>query len=125
MNKYCVYPHEDGWYEEGVQHIQLAYAPYPFVLAAFEVTSLLGVEGISAPSHEASRREGFNFDARLKENEIALSSCQIPAGLNSSYGDEWFNFQGRSLPSWDAFSEGKAYSSPEIVDFAAHILFWS
>ncbi len=32
-------------YEEGVHHEQLAYAPYAALLAAFQVTSLLGVEG--------------------------------------------------------------------------------
>jgi hypothetical protein len=36
-------PHEDGWSEQGVHHVQLAYAPYAALLAAFAVTSLLGV----------------------------------------------------------------------------------
>jgi hypothetical protein len=28
MNEYGVRPHENGLSEEGVQHVQLAYAPY-------------------------------------------------------------------------------------------------
>ena len=36
-------PHEDGCFEERVQHEQLAYASYAALLAALEVPSLLGV----------------------------------------------------------------------------------
>ena len=48
MNEYGVCPHEDGWSEEGVHHAQLAYASYAALLAAFEVTSLLGRKTIGA-----------------------------------------------------------------------------
>ena len=43
MNEYGVVTHEGGLYEERVHHVQLAYAPYAALLAAFGVTSLLGV----------------------------------------------------------------------------------
>ena len=36
----------------------------------------------------------------------------IPAGLYASNGDQWFHFQGNSLPSWSAFLGGKGVSLP-------------
>ena len=43
INEYGICPREDSWCEGGVQYAQLAYASYAALLAAFEVTSLLGV----------------------------------------------------------------------------------
>jgi hypothetical protein len=43
-NEYCFVRPEDGWSGKGVCHVQLAYALYAVLLAAFEITSLLGVE---------------------------------------------------------------------------------
>ena len=43
MNEYGFFTHEASSYEEGVHHIQLAYASYAALLALFEITSLLGV----------------------------------------------------------------------------------
>ena len=37
-----MFTHEDGSYEEGVRHIQLAYAPYAVLLATFKNAGLLG-----------------------------------------------------------------------------------
>ena len=42
MNEYDFFTCEVGSYEEGVHHIQLAYAAYAGLLASFEITSLLG-----------------------------------------------------------------------------------
>ena len=44
INEYGVCPPDDSWCEGGVQHAQLAYAPYAALLASFEVTSLLAGE---------------------------------------------------------------------------------
>jgi len=41
----------------------------------------------------------------------SVLSVPTPARLNASDGDEWFHFQGNSLPSWGAFSRQKAYPS--------------
>jgi len=43
MNEYGVCPLDDSWCEGGVQHVQLAYAPYAALRVFFEVTSLLAV----------------------------------------------------------------------------------
>jgi hypothetical protein len=47
MNEYGVGSHADGLSEEGVHHVQLSYAPYAALLAAFEETSLRGVEKVA------------------------------------------------------------------------------
>ena len=43
INECGFFAHEDGWYEESAQHVQLAYAPYAASLATIQATSLLGV----------------------------------------------------------------------------------
>ena len=45
MIEYGFFTYEDDPYEKRVHHIQLAYAPYAALLAASEVTSILGVGG--------------------------------------------------------------------------------
>jgi hypothetical protein len=47
----------------------------------------------------------------------SLLSMLIPAGLNTSDGNEWFHFLGNSRPSWDAFSRGKGYSAAVGLSF--------
>lgn len=42
-------------------------------------------------------------------------SMSISAGLNASDENEWFHFQGNSLPSWDAFSEGAEFGIVRIL----------
>lgn len=41
-----------------------------------------------------------------KLRKSSVLDMSIPGGLNVSDGDEWFPFQGHSLPSWGAFLKG-------------------
>jgi hypothetical protein len=72
MNEYGFFTHEAGSYQERVHHIQLAYASYAALLALFEITSLLGVEGLNFPQFTAGDLTAHN----------AVAPMPIPAELN-------------------------------------------
>jgi hypothetical protein len=72
MNEYGFFTHEAGSYQERVHHIQLAYASYAALLAFFEITSLLGIEGLNFPQFTAGDLTAHN----------AVAPMPIPAELN-------------------------------------------
>jgi hypothetical protein len=47
----------------------------------------------------------------VSKNALSMS---IAVGLNASDEDEWFHFQGHSLPSSGAFLRRKGYSATEV-----------
>ena len=64
------------------------------------------------------RKKGKQVSTRLsrvqsgKIVQKSVLSVPIPAGLNASDEDEWFHFQGNSLPSWGAFSRERGILRP-------------
>jgi hypothetical protein len=129
MNEYGFFTHEAGSYQERVHHIQLAYASYAALLALFEITSLLGVEGLNLSPvcyrgfNCAQCRRSHAYTSRIEPRTSVSVACEAKEWIPAHVLKHWVAPKGSlrrccGLPSqvnetrWD--TKQKFFPVPEL-----------